>query len=97
MQDVHWPAGLFGYFPGYTLGALTAAQLFHAILRAHPDLPDQIRSGDFSTLDAWLRKHVWGQGSFLEIPALIEEASGSPLGTAAFEAHLERRYLQREW
>jgi carboxypeptidase Taq len=97
MQDVHWPAGLFGYFPGYTLGALTAAQLFHAVLRAHPDLPDQIRRGDFSALDNWLRKHVWGQGSFLEIPALIEEATGRPLGTAAFEAHLERRYLQREW
>jgi carboxypeptidase Taq len=97
MQDVHWPAGLFGYFPGYTLGALTAAQLFHAVLLAHPDLPDQIRKGDFSTLDGWLREHVWGRGSFLEIPALIEQATGSPLGTAAFEEHLDRRYLQRDW
>ncbi len=22
MQDVHWPAGIFGYFPSYTLGAI---------------------------------------------------------------------------
>ena len=28
MQDVHWYAGLFGYFPTYTLGALMAAQWF---------------------------------------------------------------------
>jgi carboxypeptidase Taq len=27
MQDVHWFAGLFGYFPSYTMGAVIAAQL----------------------------------------------------------------------
>ena len=40
LQDVHWPAGLFGYFPTYTLGALVAAQLFAAARRALPELPD---------------------------------------------------------
>ena len=33
LQDVHWPAGMFGYFPTYTLGALLAAQLFARALR----------------------------------------------------------------
>ena len=28
LQDIHWSAGLFGYFPTYTLGNLYAAQLF---------------------------------------------------------------------
>ena len=28
LQDVHWSAGLFGYFPSYTLGTLIAAQLY---------------------------------------------------------------------
>jgi carboxypeptidase Taq len=26
LQDVHWPEGLFGYFPCYSLGAMYAAQ-----------------------------------------------------------------------
>jgi len=30
MQDVHWPEGMFGYFPTYTLGNLYAAQLAEA-------------------------------------------------------------------
>lgn len=30
MQDIHWTDGGFGYFPSYTLGAMYAAQLFHA-------------------------------------------------------------------
>ena len=27
-QDVHWSAGLFGYFPTYSLGAMYATQIF---------------------------------------------------------------------
>ena len=30
LQDVHWSAGLIGYFPTYTLGNLYAAQFFEA-------------------------------------------------------------------
>lgn len=30
MQDIHWPAGAWGYFPTYTLGAMAAAQIFAA-------------------------------------------------------------------
>ena len=30
LQDVHWPEGLLGYFPTYSLGAMTAAQIFAA-------------------------------------------------------------------
>ena len=35
LQDIHWSAGLVGYFPTYTLGNLYAAQLFD---RADADL-----------------------------------------------------------
>jgi len=96
MQDVHWPAGLFGYFPAYTLGALTAAQIFRAARRALPELMEQIRRGEFGALDAWLREKVWSQGSFLGTAELIERATGKELTTEAFEQHLEYRYLQRE-
>lgn len=30
LQDVHWSAGLFGYFPTYSLGAMYATQIFKA-------------------------------------------------------------------
>ena len=38
MQDIHWYAGEFGYFPTYTLGALAAAQLFAAAKEAVPEI-----------------------------------------------------------
>jgi carboxypeptidase Taq len=93
LQDVHWPAGLFGYFPTYTLGALTAAQLFQAAKAEISALEDSIRHGDFAPLDGWLRKNVWSRGSFLETDELVRRATGRVLDTSAFEAHLRERYL----
>jgi carboxypeptidase Taq len=93
MQDVHWPAGLFGYFPTYTLGALTAAQLFQAARRALPSVDRDIAAGQFTRLNQWLRENVWGKGSLLETTSLLTEATGAPLSAAAFKAHLEARYL----
>ncbi|HHS82826.1 MAG TPA: carboxypeptidase M32, partial [Devosia sp.] len=63
MQDVHWPAGLFGYFPSYTLGALMAAQQWHAMERKIPDATDRISRGDFATINDWRRENIWSRAS----------------------------------
>ena len=93
LQDIHWSVGLFGYFPTYTLGAMTAAQLFDAARRAEPDIVDGIGRGDFVPLFAWLRANVHGVGASLSPKALVEQATGRPLDSAVFKAHLEARYL----
>ena len=93
LQDIHWPDGSFGYFPTYTLGALAAAQLFAAARKAVPDLLGSIGKGDFAPLLAWLRTNVHGKGSIAGTDAILAEATGAPLGVAAFKAHLESRYL----
>jgi carboxypeptidase Taq len=93
LQDIHWPVGGFGYFPCYTLGALLAAQLFRAAQAQVPGLLDAIGQGDFVPLLAWLREHVHGQGAMPSFRDLVESASGGPLATEPFLAHLEGRYL----
>lgn len=94
LQDVHWPAGLFGYFPTYTLGAMTAAQLFAAAEQAHSGVLTEIGSGDFKSLLTWLREKVHGNGKYLNFTELMTEATGRPLEVAPFREHLEARYLQ---
>ena len=42
----------------------------------------------------WLRVQVHGKASLLSSAELVAEASGMPLGTAAFERHLRERYLE---
>ena len=93
LQDIHWYDGAWGYFPTYTLGAMTAAQLFDAACRARPEIPGAIGKGDFAPLLAWLRANVHGQGSRLPARDLLTAATGRPLDPAVFKAHLERRYL----
>jgi carboxypeptidase Taq len=92
LQDVHWPAGLFGYFPAYTFGAVIAAQLFQRAQEHVPDLLGAIARGDLAGLRAWLNTNVWSHGSRFTTLELVERASG-PLGVNAFRAHLGRRYL----
>lgn len=93
MQDVHWPAGLIGYFPTYTLGALMAAQLFEAAKASQPETLAQIATGDFAGLLRWLRKHIHNRGSAVSVSQLMTDATGSPLTTDAFLTHLRARYL----
>jgi carboxypeptidase Taq len=93
LQDIHWYDGAWGYFPTYTLGAMTAAQLFDAACRAKPEIPEAIGRGDFAPLLAWLRAHVHGHGSRLPNGALLTQATGRPLDPAVFKRHLETRYL----
>ena len=93
LQDIHWYSGSWGYFPTYTLGALTAAQLFDAACRADPSIPAAIARGDFRPLLAWLRPNIHAKGSSLSTRELLIQATGRPLDPACFKAHLERRYL----
>ena len=41
----------------------------------------------------WLRANVHGKGSLADTGTILSQATGAPLGTAAFKAHLETRYL----
>lgn len=92
MQDIHWMDGSFGYFPTYTLGAMTAAQLYAAAKRAIPSLGDNIRRGEFAVLVGWLRANIHSHGSFYSSDELLERATGSKLSAKPFIEHLKNRY-----
>ncbi len=94
LQDIHWYAGAFGYFPSYSLGAMAAAQLFEAAEQAMPALHDRLAQGDVAPVIEWLRIYVHEQGCLYTPDGLLEFATGRPLDTVAFKAHIQRRYLQ---
>ncbi|WP_196257665.1 carboxypeptidase M32 [Pelagibacterium limicola] len=93
MQDVHWPAGAFGYFPSYTLGAMIAAQQWAVIEKAIPDVRNHVAAGHFDALNAWRRENIWSLASRHSTPEILEKATGEPLNPAHFMAHLKARYL----
>ena len=93
LQDIHWFDGAFGYFPSYTVGAITAAQLFRTATTRDDAILAGIETGDFGPLVSWLRNEVHRLGSRHGTPELIEKATGSELDIRHYKAHLEERYL----
>ncbi|WP_169195240.1 carboxypeptidase M32 [Devosia sp. MC1541] len=92
MQDVHWPSGGFGYFPSYTLGAMTAAQLASAMRKDLPNMSADIAKGDFSAINQWRADKIWSQASRYSTPDLITKATGEKLNADYFKSHLKSRY-----
>jgi len=92
LQDVHWSGGLIGYFPSYALGNLIAAQLWERISADIPDLPDQIRQGEFVAWLAWLREKVHSHGNKFEPKQLIQHVTSSKIDPAPYMRYLEQKY-----
>lgn len=94
LQDVHWAAGSFGYFPSYALGAVIAAQLYESLRADIQAVDEQIARGEFGGLYGWLREHVFSLGAKVTIHELIKLATGKPLGATASLRYLEGKYLE---
>ncbi len=77
LQDIHWSAGLIGYFPTYTLGNLYAAQLYATADAELGGLDDALIQGDSHGLLDWLREKIHRQGQRYHSAALIEHVTGS--------------------
>jgi carboxypeptidase Taq len=92
MQDVHWSAGLLGYFPTYTLGNLRSAQFFAAARKALPNLSADIRQGRFGALKNWLNENVHAPGRMYAGDDLMERVTGEKTTAAPFIAYLKTKY-----
>ena len=92
LQDIHWSAGLLGYFATYTLGNLISAQLWERFGAAHPARDADIGRGDFSTLLSWLRSEVHEHGRMFEPQELVRRATGSPVDPAPYLRYLEGKF-----
>jgi len=94
LQDVHWSAGLFGYFPTYTLGTVLSAQLYECVKRDVPDVEDRIALGDFSAIKSWMQARIYRHGARFEPLELIERATGEPLRPEPYLRYIEEKYRE---
>lgn len=92
LQDVHWSAGLFGYFPTYSLGNLYSAQFFEAARRDLGDQDAAFRSGEFAPLLQWLRQAIHQHGQRYTANELVQRVTGKPLAHDAWIAQMRAKY-----
>ncbi len=91
LQDVHWAAGAFGYFPTYALGTVLAAQVWQAARRDLPDMDSRLEAGDLAPLREWLRERVHRHGRRLEPRDVIREAVGGDTDPGPYLDHARAR------
>ncbi len=91
LQDIHWGAGLVGYFPTYSLGNLYASQFFAQADSDLGGLHAQFARGEFQPLRQWLADKIHSQGQRYTAAELVQNITGKPLSHAPLIAHLRKK------
>ena len=91
LQDIHWAAGVIGYFPTYSLGNLLAAQLMETVRQDLPDLDASMEAGDLAPLRTWLAEKIHHPGRLHLAPELIQNVTGRPLSVGPFLRYLKQK------
>lgn len=95
MQDIHWPAGLIGYFPAYTNGAIMASMMMQAARKKYPTVDTALREGSFTQLNQYLTEHIRQFGCLKSSEELLEGATGyKTIQPGIFIDYLKEKYLQ---
>jgi len=92
LQDIHWSAGLLGYFPTYALGNMYAAQFFEAAEAEVGNLNSLFSKGEFAPLLTWLREHIHHHGQRFSATRLVEVVTGKPLSNKPLMKQLNDRF-----
>jgi carboxypeptidase Taq len=93
LQDVHWfSSTIGGSFHGYTLGNILGAQFFETALIAHPQIPSEIKQGQFSTLHGWLKDNLYQHGRKFTATELVERVTGGPIRIEPYIGYLQDKY-----
>jgi carboxypeptidase Taq len=91
LQDVHWSAGLIGYFPTYALGNLIAGMLWQQAGIELPDRDEQLAAGELLPLREWLRERVHRHGSKFGSAELLQRIAGEPVSVGPFVSYLKAK------
>ncbi|MEX1041705.1 MAG: carboxypeptidase M32 [Pirellulaceae bacterium] len=91
LQDVHWSAGLLGYFPTYSLGNIYAGQLMEQAREELGDLEGMFAEGQFVPLLDWLRENVHQVGQCRPADQLVEGICGESINPEPMVKYLRAK------
>jgi carboxypeptidase Taq len=93
LQDIHWSAGLIGYFPTYALGNIYACQLYDRAQSELGPLETMFADGEFRTLLDWLRGEVHGRANRWTSRDLMTLITGNALDSRPLIRHLRDKFF----
>ncbi|MFP7699745.1 MAG: carboxypeptidase M32 [Candidatus Phytoplasma pyri] len=94
LQDVHWSAGYFGYFPSYANGMIIASMVMKKIQTINPNIKNDFTQGEFSNLNQYLNHNFRNFGSLYSSEEMLFQVTGEKeLNPHTFLKYLEDKYL----
>lgn len=91
MQDVHWSAGLVGYFPSYALGSAYSAQIYNT-MKKELNVDEILEGGEMYKIREWLGEKIHKYGKLKETPEIIKEVTGEDLNPKYYIEYLRDKY-----
>jgi carboxypeptidase Taq len=92
LQDVHWSAGLVGYFPTYSMGNLLSYQFLASLEAQIGDQRSAWAKGSFGPTLKWLQDKIYSRGQRYQPPVLVEQVTGMPMGADDYLAGITNKY-----
>lgn len=93
LQDVHWSAGLFGYFPTYALGSAYAAQFLYT-MKKELDVDELIRTNNIKKINEWLKEKIHQFGKSKTPHQLLLDVTGEPFDPMYYVRYLKEKYTE---
>ena len=94
LQDIHWPAGMIGYFPSYTNGAIISSMIMDRAKKQNINIDTELSKGTFDSLNHYLNKNLRQYGSLKASKELLQESTGlRQIDPVIFIDYLKNKYL----
>lgn len=91
MQDVHWYAGLIGYFPSYAIGNAYSSQIYN-VMKRDINVDKVLKNGEIYKIREWLGEKIHRYGKLKNTSDLIKEITGEELNAKYYVDYLKEKY-----
>jgi carboxypeptidase Taq len=94
MQDVHWSAGLFGYFPSYLLGSIYDGMFLEKLIEDLGSVDEILAEGRIKEITKWLNENIHKYGGYREPKEVIETVCGRKMSVKPLVNYFKNKYAE---
>lgn len=94
LQDIHWAAGYFGYFPSYLLAGIYSAQIVAILNKKLSGIVENIDSENLKIIHQWLKENIHKYGSIYTPKELIRKICNEEVSSSYYIDYLKGKYIK---
>lgn len=94
LQDIHWAAGYFGYFPSYLLSGIYSAQIVEVMNREMGNIIENIDEKNLQKIHRWLKENIHKHGAVYTPRELIMNISNKDIDSEYYVEYLKKKYIE---